>query len=48
MISGLAQVVRRLKASDPVRYLTAAELAGLSPQTVHRYRERASANVCRV
>ncbi len=43
MISGLAQVVQRLSASAPLRYLTEAEVAGISRQTVHRYRELAGA-----
>lgn len=42
MISGLAQVVQRLSASAPVRYLTQADLAGLSGQVVYRYRELAN------
>jgi rhamnose utilization protein RhaD (predicted bifunctional aldolase and dehydrogenase) len=44
MISGLTQVVQRLSASAPLRYLTEEEIAGISPQTGHRYRELASAS----
>jgi len=40
MLSGLAQVVQRVSASAPLRYLTEADLAGISTQTLHRYRER--------
>jgi rhamnose utilization protein RhaD (predicted bifunctional aldolase and dehydrogenase) len=43
MISGLAQVVQRLSASAPLRYLTDAEVAGISSQAAHRYREHANA-----
>jgi hypothetical protein len=43
MISGLAQVVQRLDASAPVRYLTDAELAEISSQVAYRYRELAGA-----
>ena len=42
MLSGLAQVVQRISASAPLRYLTEAELAGISSQAVFRYRELAS------
>jgi rhamnose utilization protein RhaD (predicted bifunctional aldolase and dehydrogenase) len=42
MLSGLAQVCQRLNASAPIRYLTEAEIAGLSPQAVHRYCELAN------
>jgi rhamnose utilization protein RhaD (predicted bifunctional aldolase and dehydrogenase) len=44
MISGLAQVMQRLNASAPMRYLTDAELAGIASQVKHRYREPARAN----
>lgn len=37
MLSGLAQVVQRLSPAAPIRYLTEAEIGGLSLQTVHRY-----------
>ena len=43
MISGLAQVVQRLSASAPLRYLAAGEVAGISRQVAYRYRELASA-----
>lgn len=42
MLSGLAQVVQRLSASAPLRYLTEAEVAGISRQAAYRYRELAS------
>jgi rhamnose utilization protein RhaD (predicted bifunctional aldolase and dehydrogenase) len=42
MISGLAHVIQRLSASAPIRYLTQAELTGLSGQVVYRYRELAN------
>jgi rhamnose utilization protein RhaD (predicted bifunctional aldolase and dehydrogenase) len=42
MISGLAQVVQRLSASAPVRYLTEDEVAGLSCQVAYRYRDLAN------
>ena len=42
MLSGLAQVVQRLSASAPLRYLTDAEVAGIPSQAVYRYRELAS------
>jgi len=44
MISGLAQVVQRLSASAPVRYLTEAEVAGIPSQVAYRYRELANAS----
>jgi rhamnose utilization protein RhaD (predicted bifunctional aldolase and dehydrogenase) len=44
MLSGLAHVVQRLSASAPLRYLTEAEVAGLSSQVADRYRELASAS----
>jgi len=43
MISGLAQVVRRLHTSAPIRYLTEAEVAGLSCEVAYRYRDLANA-----
>lgn len=43
MISGLAQVVQRLSASAPLRYLTETEVAGISSQAAHRYRGLANA-----
>lgn len=47
MLAGLAQVVRRLSASAPLRYLTDGELAGISGHAAYRYRELASANQAR-
>ena len=44
MLAGLAQVVQRLSASAPLRYLTADEVAALSSQVTDRYRELASAS----
>jgi len=43
MISGLAQVVQRLSATAPLRYLTEAEVAGIPGHVAFRYRELASA-----
>ena len=43
MISGLAQVVQRIVASAPLRYLTRAEVAGSSSMVANRYRELANA-----
>ena len=43
MISGLAQVVQRLSASAPIHYLTEAEIARISSQAAHHYRELAGA-----
>jgi rhamnose utilization protein RhaD (predicted bifunctional aldolase and dehydrogenase) len=42
MISGLAQVVLRLGASAPVRYLTETEIESSSSQVAYRYRELAN------
>lgn len=47
MISGLARIVQRLSASAPLRYLTEAEIAGLSGQVTDRYRELAGARAAR-
>jgi rhamnose utilization protein RhaD (predicted bifunctional aldolase and dehydrogenase) len=44
MLSGLAQVVQRINPSAPLRYLTDAEVAGLSNHVTDRYRELASAS----
>jgi rhamnose utilization protein RhaD (predicted bifunctional aldolase and dehydrogenase) len=44
MILGLAQVVQRIGASAPLRYLAEAEVAGLLSQGTSRYRERAIAS----
>jgi len=42
MISGLAQVVQRIQASAPLRYLTEAEVESSSSTVAYRYRELAS------
>jgi hypothetical protein len=42
MISGLAQVVQRIPASAPIRYLTDAEIANSSSAVAYRYRELAN------
>ncbi len=42
MLSGLAEVLRRLHGSAPVRYLTELEIEAIPRETVHRYRELAS------
>jgi rhamnose utilization protein RhaD (predicted bifunctional aldolase and dehydrogenase) len=42
MLSGLANVVQRLSPSAPIRYLTEAEIAQLSPQAVRNYCELAN------
>jgi rhamnose utilization protein RhaD (predicted bifunctional aldolase and dehydrogenase) len=42
MLCGLAEVLQRLHASAPVRYLTELEIAAIPRETVHRYRELAS------
>jgi len=44
MLSGLAQVVQRLSASAPLRYLTETEVAGILNQVAHRYRNIANAS----
>lgn len=41
MIRGLAEVVRRLDADAPIRYLTDSEIAGISGEVAWRYRELA-------
>ena len=43
MLAGLAQVVRRLGASTPIRYMTEAELSMLSPEVANRYQSLARA-----
>jgi rhamnose utilization protein RhaD (predicted bifunctional aldolase and dehydrogenase) len=43
MLSGLAQVVQRLSASAPIRYLSATEVADVSSRVTYRYRELANA-----
>ena len=45
MISGLAQVVQRIPASAPVRYLTDAEVANSSNAVAYRYRELANERI---
>jgi hypothetical protein len=42
MLSGLAQVVQRIPASTPLRYLTDAEIASSSSTAAYRYRELAN------
>jgi hypothetical protein len=42
MLSGLSRVVQRLTAQVPVRYLSEAEVAGLSGEGAYRYRELAN------
>jgi rhamnose utilization protein RhaD (predicted bifunctional aldolase and dehydrogenase) len=44
MISGLAQVVQRITANAPIRYLTAAEVSDISSILAYRYRELANAS----
>jgi len=44
MLAGLAQVARRLGPSVPIRYLTDAEVAGISPEVAERYRKLAGAS----
>ena len=47
MMSGLAQVVRRLGSSSCLRYLTDAEVAAISGQVAYHYRELASTGQAR-
>jgi rhamnose utilization protein RhaD (predicted bifunctional aldolase and dehydrogenase) len=42
MLSGLAQVVQRISASAPIRYLQDVEIAALSSEDAHRYCELAN------
>ena len=42
MLCGLGEVLQRLHASAPIRYLTELEVAAIPHETVHRYRELAS------
>ena len=44
IISGLAQVVQRVRESAPVRYLTASEVVGISNEIAYRYRNIANAS----
>jgi hypothetical protein len=43
MLAGLAQVVRRLGASTPIRYMTDGEVSRLLPEVADRYQRLASA-----
>jgi rhamnose utilization protein RhaD (predicted bifunctional aldolase and dehydrogenase) len=43
MLSGLAQVVLRLSAAAPLRYLTEEEVDGIAHEGAHHYRELSSA-----
>ena len=45
MISGLAQVVQRIPAAAPIRYLTEAEIANSSSAVAYRYRELANERI---
>lgn len=45
MISGLAQVVQRIPASAPIRYLTDSEIATSSSAVAYRYRELANERI---
>ncbi len=45
MISGLTQVVQRIPASAPIRYLTDAEIAISSSAIAYRYRELANERI---
>jgi rhamnose utilization protein RhaD (predicted bifunctional aldolase and dehydrogenase) len=42
MVSGLAQVVQRLPATAPLRYLSNAEIAGIPSEVADRYRQLAA------
>jgi hypothetical protein len=44
MLSGLAQVVQRIGATAPIRYLTEGEVAASSSTAAYRYRELANAS----
>jgi rhamnose utilization protein RhaD (predicted bifunctional aldolase and dehydrogenase) len=44
MLSGLAQVVQRMSAAAPPRYLTEAEVAASASTAAYRYRELANAS----
>ena len=44
MISGLAQVVQRIAANAPLRYLTEADVSDIANNLTHRYRELANAS----
>ena len=45
MIGGLAQVVQRIPASAPIRYLTDVEVASSSSAVAYRYRELANERI---
>jgi hypothetical protein len=45
MISGLAQVVQRIPASAPIRYLSESEIAKSSSAVAYRYRELANERI---
>jgi hypothetical protein len=45
MIGGLAQVVQRIPASAPIRYLTECEIANSSSAVAYRYRELANERI---
>ena len=45
MVSGLAQVVQRIPAAAPIRYLTEAEIANSSNAVAYRYRELANERI---
>jgi rhamnose utilization protein RhaD (predicted bifunctional aldolase and dehydrogenase) len=45
MIGGLAQVVQRIPASAPIRYLTDPEIANSSSAVAYRYRELANERI---
>jgi hypothetical protein len=44
MISGLAQVVQRIAADAPLRYLTEADVSDIANNLTHRYRELANSS----
>lgn len=44
MVSGLAQVVQRIPANAPIRYLSEADLSNISSALTYRYRELANAS----
>jgi rhamnose utilization protein RhaD (predicted bifunctional aldolase and dehydrogenase) len=44
MISGLAQVVQRIAADAPLRYLTEADVSEIANNLTHRYRELANSS----
>jgi hypothetical protein len=44
MISGLAQVVQRIAANAPIRYLTEAEVSDITKNLTYRYGELANSS----